>query len=66
MRFQTRRIVPVGCALIFGAAISLVAPQPVNGAQETMEPAAYERDLERLLLAIARNGQAIREQGGGG
>jgi len=33
--------------------------------QESMESAAYERDLERLLLEIARNGRAIRERQAG-
>jgi hypothetical protein len=32
--------------------------------KDAMEPAAYERELERLLLELARTGQAIRTAGG--
>lgn len=34
--------------------------------KDAMEAAAYERELERLLLEIARTGRAIREREGGG
>lgn len=32
--------------------------------REAMAPAEYQRELERLLLELARTGQAIRERGG--
>lgn len=34
--------------------------------REEMDPAAYDRELERLLLEIARTGRAIREREEGG
>ncbi|MBW3554594.1 MAG: hypothetical protein KY466_13855 [Gemmatimonadetes bacterium] len=34
--------------------------------KDSMQAAAYERELERLLLEIARTGRAIREREGGG
>ena len=34
--------------------------------KDSMEAAAYDRELERLLLEIARTGRAIREREGGG
>lgn len=39
----------------------------LRAGRDGMDPAAYERDLERLLLEIARTGRAIRarEEGGG-
>ena len=34
--------------------------------REEMESAAYEVELERLLLSLAQTAQEIRERGGGG
>ena len=38
----------------------------LRGRKDSMEPAAYERELEALLLAIARNGSELRAREGEG
>ncbi|HEX6938555.1 MAG TPA: C13 family peptidase [Longimicrobiales bacterium] len=38
----------------------------LRAARDTLDPAAYERELERVLLELAETGRAIREKRGGG
>jgi hypothetical protein len=38
--------------------------EELRARKETMDEAAYQRELERLLLELARTGQQIRERGG--